>query len=370
MKYKSSLAIVSKNKSKYSETFIHSHVQHLANEVHYLYDGYLPEKYSIDKGSSERSFLSFLERRGKSLGRRKRLKRSIEHYLRHHSIQVVLAEYGPSGVEMMDICNRLNIPLFVHFHGYDAYRLDVLSSYGKEYPRLFESAEGVIVVSGHMSRQLEKLGCPPSKIHLIPYGVDTTIFRPVEVGTKYTFVNCARFVAKKGHRYIIEAFYQLWQDAPHLQLLFIGDGPLKMEIEQKVTDLGMEGNVTFAGVLEPVEIANSLNASLCYVQHSITSDSGDSEGLPLTLLEAGACKRPVIASAHAGILELIEEGQTGYLAEEKNVEGLLDRMKMVLDRPGESEQCANRLHQRILAKHTLQGYIGSLQKSLNLALHP
>jgi glycosyltransferase involved in cell wall biosynthesis len=124
-----------------------------------------------------------------------------------NQIEIVLAEYGPSGVEMMSICNQLNIPLVVHFHGYDAYRNDVLSTYGTYYKELFQKASAIIGVSKDMCSQLIKLGCPKPKINYLTCGIDTSIFQFLhETALENKFVFCGRFVAKKAPELVIQAF--------------------------------------------------------------------------------------------------------------------------------------------------------------------
>src|ERR1035437_3290046 len=123
------IAVVSINKNKYSETFIHNQVELLPAKVHLLYGGYLPIFDGKDNSLSDFSFLSRIFK-SRNTEDKQQLIKGVEKYLVKHNIKAVLAQYGPSGVEMMDICSKLNIPLIVHFHGYDAYRNDIMNSYG------------------------------------------------------------------------------------------------------------------------------------------------------------------------------------------------------------------------------------------------
>src|SRR5688572_28769413 len=118
------IAIISTNKKKYSETFIHAQVTNLPYHIFYLHTGYLPTMYGDDdrqivKGNSDEETLI----------------KAIKIFLIENKIQLVLAQYGPLGVKMMDICMELKIPLLMYFRGYDAYRQDMLDSYGKYYPK-------------------------------------------------------------------------------------------------------------------------------------------------------------------------------------------------------------------------------------------
>ncbi len=66
---------------------------------------------------------------------------------RRFSIDAVLAEYGTTGVNVMEACRKLEIPLIVHFHGYDASVHEVLAKHAEDYPRMFGQAEAIVAVS-------------------------------------------------------------------------------------------------------------------------------------------------------------------------------------------------------------------------------
>src|SRR5688572_10216386 len=203
------IAIASINKRQYSETFIHSHLEHLNSEVLYLFGGYLPTSYSLDKLKTEHP-----------IG-------NLQDLLLQSNITAVLAEYGPGGVEMMNICEDLKIPMIVHFHGFDAYRGDVLKHYGGQYMNMFNKSAAIVVVSTHMKNQLMGLGCSEEKIHIIPYGIDTGIFRakPSFPGFK-AWIACGRFVEKKGHAFAIKSFSHMLKYYADARLIMVGDGPL------------------------------------------------------------------------------------------------------------------------------------------------
>ena len=215
------VAIVSVNKDKYSETFIHNHVRLLPANIHFLFGGYLPTMFSRDKGHTVFPLIEkankpwFSLRKKKEHDERELLISALEKYLVDNRIQVILCEYGPSGVEIMESAKKLGIPLVVHFHGYDAYRSDILNSYGKRYPQLFGQARAVISVSKHMHTQLLKLGCEEKKLHQLCYGIDTSVFYPpIEKSYTSLFVACGRFVEKKAPQLTIEAFHKVLRKIP------------------------------------------------------------------------------------------------------------------------------------------------------------
>ena len=91
-------------------------------------------------------------------------------------MDVVLAEYGPTGASVIDSCLEADVPLVVHFHGFDAYDRKALDKYGPRYQRMFAAAAAIVAVSRDMERQLLALGAPREKLFYSPYGVDTKLF--------------------------------------------------------------------------------------------------------------------------------------------------------------------------------------------------
>lgn len=323
------IAIVSVNREKYSETFIHNHIKHLPGNVHLLFDGFLPKQYSSDRGATSTYFLNSpkLAQYAFKNKIKERLVYAIESYILTHQIEAILCEYGPAGVEMMELAKKTGIPLIVHFHGYDAYRKDVLDFYGSSYVKLFAISRTVISVSQHMSRQLIALGCSSSKLLTLCYGVDTNIFKfKLREHKNPVFVACGRFTEKKAPNLTIRAFEKVLQKMPGATLIMIGDGELLNDCKALTKALHISGSVFFKGVLPPVQIAEEFGKALVFIQHSVTAANGDSEGTPLAILEAMASGLPVVSTNHGGIPDIVIHGKTGLLVSENDVDGMAQQM--------------------------------------------
>ncbi|MEZ4931454.1 MAG: glycosyltransferase [Saprospiraceae bacterium] len=355
-----SIAIVSNNKNKYSETFIHRQVALLPADVHLLYGGYLPVMFGNDQplalemGWWHRIF-GLSQKQAAILNAK-----GIESYLLKNKIQAVLAQYGPSGVAMMEICRKIGIPLIVHFHGFDAYRKDILQDYGGKYPALFETAN-TVCVSTDMQRQLLKLGADPERLHLIPYGVDTDLFKP---GTKKmqhpVFIACGRFVPKKAPHLTIEAFAKTLEKIPNAKLMMIGEGEMLPACRSLADSLGISHAIDFKGVMGQAEVAQLLPQALALVQHSVRSSEGDAEGLPLAILEAGACGLPVVATKHMGISDAVVEGETGFLVAEGDTVGMSNQMVYLAQNPALASTMGFAARQRICIHYNQERYINDL----------
>lgn len=347
------LGIISTNQNKYSETFIAQQINRLPFDIFLYSNGYLPNKISLDKGQSFKGLST------ENINENSNEEKLIQSF-KNQKIEAVLAQYGQSGVELMPICKKLNIPLFVHFHGFDAFRNDALNSYGIHYKELFAFAKAIIAVSRDMANQLEKLGCPKDKLHLIPYGVDSEFFKPAASSERKDFISCARFVEKKGHSYTLKAFMEFNKIHPDVKLNLIGDGPLKAQIEYFVQENNLDEIVQFLGILSPLEVKYQLQTSIGLIQHSIKSSDNDSEGTPVSIMEAMACELPIITTKHAGIKDLVVHNKNGFLLEEKDIKSTTEKMLQLFENEPLRIKMGSSGRKRIIESYTVSRYISEL----------
>jgi glycosyltransferase involved in cell wall biosynthesis len=263
--------------------------------------------------------------------------------------EVVLAQYGQMGVRMMAACRAADVPLVVHFHGFDAYRHDVLRQFGESYQALFQQAQSIIAVSLAMVRQLVSLGAPPERIVCNSCGVNTSAFhgaRPADSAP--AFLSVGRFVEKKGPHLTILAFAKVLAKHPAARLRMIGDGPLLGACADLVADLGISHAVTLLGMQEHQRVAEEMRAARCFVQHSVRAIDGDCEGTPVSVLEASASGLPVVSTRHCGINEAVLDGKTGWLVDERDTTAMAERMLWMLASPDEAAAMgiAGQLHMR------------------------
>jgi glycosyltransferase involved in cell wall biosynthesis len=106
----------------------------------------------------------------------------------------------------------------------------------------------------------------------------------------------------------------------------VGDGPLLDETKQYTSQLNLNDNLTFAGVLSSAKVQQLMQKMRCFVQHSVTAADGDMEGTPNTILEAGASGLAIVSTLHAGIKEAVINGETGYLVPEYDTDAMANYM--------------------------------------------
>lgn len=165
----------------------------------------------------------------------------------------------------------------------------------------------------------------------VPNGVDMAEFIPMgkekarkklDIPPGKSMVVCvARLVPVKGIDYLIRAIALLSQLNNRISLLVIGDGPQRSDLEKLASELGLRDKVKFLGALPHEQIPLYLNAADIFVQPSLH------EGLGIALIEAMSCGIPVVGTRVDGILDIIEDGENGFLVPPKDSEALAEAVK-------------------------------------------
>lgn len=355
------VAIFSNNEKKYSETFIHSQYSHLPFKTIIYSGAYIPNTLSHNRSKSFKKIQGLLSFKSKE--------KAILRSLKNNKVDIILINYGTAAVSCLPLLKESKIPFIVHFHGYDAYRKEILHSYGLHYEELFSAARSVLVVSEHMKNQLIKLNCPKSKLNRVNYGVDDIYKQESQKEVNgENIIACGRFVEKKGHLYLIEAFNLYRKKFQNAKLILIGDGPLKKDYERKCKELNIKDFVEYRGVLSKEQILFDYQDKPIFVQASVCPDSGDMEGLPLSMLEAGAAGLTIIGSKHGGIQEFLNSGKNGILVEEKNTKELADAMIQLTEDKNFAKTLSIAAREKVLAAHDMATYMNHLQKNITACL--
>jgi glycosyltransferase involved in cell wall biosynthesis len=356
------VCVVKNGPLSYSETFIRQHVADLPTET-LLMDDWPPWVRSGSPwartlpGRACYRALRLLSPEG--FGRR--VTSAYAALFRRERIDAVLAEFGPTGVAVMDACRQMNLPLVVHFHGYDISVRQVLERYASAYRGMFRQAAGLVAVSRAMRGKLIALGAPPARVHLNPCGVDCELFggaRPAEAPPLVLAV--ARFVEVKGPQLTLAAFARVLREYPEARLRMIGDGPLLGDCRRLSESLSIDHGVTFLGRQPHHLIVEEMRRARLFVQHSVEASSGAVEGTPLAILEAGASSLPVVSTRHGGIPDVVTDGETGLLAEERDVEGTARRMLRLLRDPSLAGALGDAARRRVRTHFSAARSIGRL----------
>jgi glycosyltransferase involved in cell wall biosynthesis len=290
----------------------------------------------------------------------------LHSFLNRYRPISLLAEYGPMGLQLADVCVDAKIPLFVHFHGWDANILGESRSIRRAYRRLFEVAAAIIVTTEFLQARLRLLGCPPDKLRVCPCGVDTESFRPGSAAKAENVLMVSRLVAQKGPDYSLASFAAVAKDHPQALLEVIGDGPLRGRLAQQAAELGISKRTVFHGACSHDFVRDRMKEAAVFIQHSVTNPGEGTESLGLSILEAMASGVPVVATRHGAVLETVEHGVTGYLVGERETTAMADAMKRLLRQPAEAAGMGAAGRRRVIARYSQDFAIKRLRYLIGL----
>jgi colanic acid/amylovoran biosynthesis glycosyltransferase len=291
---------------------------------------------------------------------------ALSGFFRVHGVDVVLAEFGPTGADIAPHLERLGIPLVVHFHGHDAHRRKLVADYESRYQAMFKSAFALVCVSAYMQRTLIELGADPAKITLNPYGPREIFFSIKPNGSK-TFLAVGRFTDIKANYLTLAAFVRVLNSVPDASLIMVGDGELLETCKTLANHWGISDHVRFCGAIPHAEITSLYSDACCFVQHSVTPSYGDAEGTPVAVLEAGAAGLPVVATRHAGIAETVIHGETGFLVNERDVEGMAAYMTQLALDDRLNAEMGDKARRHIRNSFSMKRHISTLQEVIDAA---
>jgi colanic acid/amylovoran biosynthesis glycosyltransferase len=249
---------------------------------------------------------------------------------------LINAQFGLSGALALPLAKKLQIPLIVHFRGADATIRADLTRYAslnhwiffRRMKALQQEAALFIAVSEFIKEKLLDQGFPPEKVIVHYEGIDLAKFKPeLEIKREPVVLFVGRLTEKKGCGDLIRAIARVQSIIPDIKLAIIGDGPLLSDLQkQAARELK---NYEFLGTQPPEAVKQWMNKAYLLAAPSITATNGDSEGLPIVIIEAQAMGLPVVSTLHAGIPEGVKDGATGFLVPEGDWEQLSNKIEQL-----------------------------------------
>ncbi len=254
--------------------------------------------------------------------------------------------------EINEFCKKNDISI-IHSHGYKENFFSLISK--NSIPRIatnhlwkgaslksrfycFSDAifirffDEVVGVSDHIIEQMKRFRI--KNVHKIPNGIDTQRFTPMQKSDFFMEKYCltssdlvlgmiSSLSAEKNHQIVIKALKEIQHSG--IKLLIVGDGALKDDINTQINQAGLTDKVVLAGTEE--NIVDVLSVIDIFLLPSLI------EGLPMALLEAMACEKPVISSKVGEVPNVIHNNENGILVEPGNLQQLIDAInKLICDK--------------------------------------
>lgn len=224
-----------------------------------------------------------------------------------------------------------------------------------------KNADAFIVISGEIDSELANMGVPPAMRRQISNGIDSRRFRKLADAEKIQCrkdlglpadsriaVFVGRLVPIKRIDLLLAAWEKVNQDDPRALLLIIGKGPLENELKQNAS-----AGVQFCGSRE--DVAPYLQAADLFIMTS------DSEGIPVSLLEAMSCELPCLTTAVGGIPDVIEHEKSGWLVPSGDTEAIYQGIQMLFSDASLRLQLGKNGREKILEKYTVENMAHQLK---------
>ena len=269
--------------------------------------------------------------------------------LKRRKTEWLHAHFGTNPAAVAALCRRLGGPPFSFtVHGPEEFDRPVTESLSLK----ISNANLVIAVSSFGLSQLQRW-CPYDqwcKIRIVRCGIDEPLLSSalVDIPSNSRFVCVGRLVEQKGHLTLLKAAAIVAKLYLDFELVLVGDGPLRTEIEAYIRQENLTKHVRITGWQSGPQVLEHLAAARCLVLPSFA------EGLPVVIMEAFAMGRPAISTYIAGIPELVIDRASGWLVAAGDVGGLAERMRECLDAPiGDLQSMATHGKIRVREMHAV-----------------
>ncbi|MFD0930247.1 glycosyltransferase [Methylophilus glucosoxydans] len=253
---------------------------------------------------------------------------------------IVHAHFAVDGVMAVPLVKKLAVPFVTTLHGMDVTRSNInmlfsgspsLINFVLFKRQLFKRCDLFLCVSQFIKQAAIKAGFPESKLQVHYIGIDTQqLTDRCNAGEDGLIVHVGRLVEKKGTSYLLQAFAKIYRSIDNPRLVIIGDGPLKPALMDEAKSLGIQELVFFLGVQPNSVVLDWVRRAAVMAVPSVTAKDGDMEGFGIVNIEASAQGVPVVGFNSGGIPEAIINNVTGFLSEEKDVDGLAENLKRLL----------------------------------------
>lgn len=259
--------------------------------------------------------------------------KKVREIYKNFKFDLVLATWAyPDAFGAALLAGLLKKPLIIKVHGSDI-NITTYFLRKKMIAWALGQAQKVVAVSEPLKQKIIEMGIAKEKIVVIPNGVNTQHFKPMDqrqcrehlhlsLDKKYV-IFIGNLTPVKGVKYLIEAFQYLPKD---IILNLIGDGELQAQLEQRVKELNFSDRINFIGRVSHDAVPYWMNAADIFCLPSLN------EGCPNVVLEALACKTPVVATKVGAIPELLPTEDYGILTEPENSKMLAHSIQKALDK--------------------------------------
>jgi glycosyltransferase involved in cell wall biosynthesis len=266
----------------------------------------------------------------------------------------------PNGLPALIASRLFGIPLVVSMHGSDVSMAERNVVFRWIAQRIFSHTRAATACSGDLHRRALALGADPETTVVLPYGVTISSFAPDYADRDWVsqrfrvpvqsplLVAVGRFVHKKGFAVLIHAMIRIREHFPTVRLVLAGYGDLLPAYQRAVEERGLSDVVILPGQLSRDDVARLIASADIYCVPSVHDESGNVDGLPNTLLEGMSAGTAIVASAIAGIPDVLSDGHDALLVPAADEVALADACVRLLGDPPLRNALGIAARQRVL----------------------
>ena len=210
--------------------------------------------------------------------------------------------------------------------------------------KTLEAADRIVVVHEAAKAEYAEL-VDPSKLRVVPLGVNPDQFEFHERGESHSLVAIGSLRRRKGYDVLLEAVSRLKETHPNIHLNVFGTGPREATLREQVADLGIAENVTFHGFVEQSVLKDHLADARAFVHPS------RSESFSLVRLEAMASGCPAVVTDIDGAREMVRDGTDGYVVPRENPKAIARRTRTLLEDVDKAREMGRSARRRVEEKY-------------------
>lgn len=224
----------------------------------------------------------------------------------------------------------LDIPLTIHAHAAGLFKRNQYAIRNQ----LLEASKIVTISRYH--RDYITILCPNidlADVKIVHCGVKTDLFHQIPNKRRnipVRILSVGRLVEKKGHEYLVDACRILVDRGLELHCMIAGNGPHQKVLEALIDQYGLKDHVTLMGAMNQSQIVELCQTSDIFALACVTAKDGNQDGVPVSLMEAMSCELPVVTTAIAGIPDLVQNRETGFLVRERDSINLADTLELLI----------------------------------------
>lgn len=293
----------------------------------------------------------------------RRLKQKIKEF----KPDLIHAHYA-SSYALLGALVKTSIPYIVSVWGSDVYDFPNIAPFGKQIIKYnLRKADYILSTSHVMAKETKKYTDKP--ISITPFGVDTELFRPMNVPTSEEFVigNVKTLRPKYGIDVLIRATDIVIKNNPEkkIRLEIYGEGPQKEELLRLTESLNIADKVRFKGFVQNEKLPEVYNS----ISVSVSVSVFDSESFGVVAVEAMACECPVITSDADGFTEVVKAGETGFIVPKRDVEATANAIQQFINQPGLREKIGKKGRERVLELYDWKKNVDTMVEIYNNVLN-